>query len=217
MIGLLTRLLAGALTPLTHQLSDVMARLLRKLALFFVAAVCLLVTVIALTVAFDLWIAAHFGAIAGALAVAALYLSIAGVAVVFATRKPTATQETNAGESTAQAQARAARGEQIDDFTAPVLAWLQKLGLRREQAAVLAGASIAKQLGPLPLVGLAIVAGFLIGRMAGGWRNLVPRGLLDDLLASGLFGDAGAASDADLDDGDADESDLAERDGAEAA
>ena len=56
--------------------------------------------------------------------------------------------------------------------------------------AVLAGTSVAKQIGPIPLVGLAIVAGFLIGRM---WRGLISADLIATVLA--LFGASQEAKD----------------------
>ena len=86
MFGFVARLIGGALSPLVDQVTAFGASLLRKLALFLVAAVCMVVVVIALTVAFDLWIASFAGPIVGALAVAAVYLAIAIAAVVLAMR-----------------------------------------------------------------------------------------------------------------------------------
>ena len=82
MIGLIARLVGGALDPLIDRVSSAGVRLLRKLALFLVAAVCLVVVLISLTIAFDLWVASKFGAIAGALAVAGVYLLVAIVSIV---------------------------------------------------------------------------------------------------------------------------------------
>ena len=70
-----------------------------------------------------------------------------------------------------QARKNSTRKAQVDAFAAPLMSALAGLGLRREQFAVLAGSSLAKQLGPLPLVGLAVVGGFLVGRMWKGWRG----------------------------------------------
>ena len=81
MLGFIARLVGGALDPLIDQVSTASARLLRKLALFLVAGVCLVVVLIALTIAFDLWVASKLGAIAGALAVAGVYLAVAIAAV----------------------------------------------------------------------------------------------------------------------------------------
>ena len=199
MIGFLARLVGGALDPLIDQVSTASARLLRKLALFLVAGLCLVVVLIALTIAFDLWVASKAGAIAGALAVAGLYLLVAVTAVVFALRKDKPkglAADPAAAERAAKANAESAgRGEQIDAFTAPIMAALASLGFRREQLAVFAGSSLAKQLGPLPLVGLALLGGFLIGRMWKSWRGLLSTDVIASLL--GLFGAAPPAQDED--------------------
>ncbi len=162
---------------------------------FLIAAACLLVVLAALTAAFFLWIASLAGSIVGALAVAGIYLLVAIVAISLALRdpKPAATgrQAASADAAAQQASARQAKAglnAQIDQFTAPLLDLLAKIGFRREQFAVLAGASIAKQLGPLPLVGLAIVGGFLLGRMGKSWRSLLSLDLIASLLPPDLFG-----------------------------
>jgi hypothetical protein len=188
MLGFAARLIGGMFTPLIDQASASTARLLRKLALFLAAGLALVVVLIALTIAFDLWIASMKGPIVGALAVAGLYLVVAVIAVVMALRpgaktQPAAERKANEAGSTA----RRGLDAQVDEFAAPLLDILQNLGLRREQLAVLAGTSVAKQIGPIPLVGLAIVAGFLIGRMGGGLKGLLSSDLLSTLLASDLF------------------------------
>ena len=197
MFGLIARLVGGALDPLIDQVSTASARLLRKLALFLVAGLCLAVVLIALTIAFDLWVASKLGAIAGALAVAGVYLAIAVVAIVLALRKEKPRVAANAAakaEKAEESQA-AGRGEAVDAFAAPLMAMLAGLGLRREQLAVLAGSSLAKQLGPLPLVGLALVGGFLIGRMWKSWRALLSTDAIASVL--GMFGLSGSPEDDD--------------------
>jgi hypothetical protein len=190
MLGLLTGLIGGALAPLMDQLSSASARLLRKAALFLVAGACLVVMLIALTIAFDLWIASLAGPIVGALAVAGLYLAIAALAVLLALRDgaPKETVEESAANQEQRTQDKAFDAR-VDQVSAPLLALLQQFGLKRELVAVLAGTSVAKRLGPLPLVGLAIVGGFLIGRMWKNWRGLLSSEALMGLVAaSGLFG-----------------------------
>lgn len=183
MIGFVARLIGGAVSPLVDQVTAFGASLLRKLALFVVAALCMVVVVVALTIAFDLWIASLAGAIAGALAVAGVYLLVAITAAVLALRGSGKAQESAAGVGEpAPAAATAAKDEKVDQFTAPILAMLASLGLRREQIAVLAGASLAKRLGPVPLVGIAIVAGFIVGRLWQGWDALVSNELVDSVL-----------------------------------
>lgn len=200
MLGFIARLVGGALDPLIDQVSTASARLLRKLALFLVAGVCLVVVLVALTIAFDLWVASRLGAIAGALAVAGLYLAVAIAAVLLALRKErpkAAVSAAAAEEEAAKDASRDGRSEAVDAFAAPLMAMLARLGLRREQIAVLAGSSLAKQLGPLPLVGLALVGGFLIGRMWKSWRSV----LSTDAIASlfGLFGASAPEPDEETD------------------
>ena len=184
MLGFVGRLVGDATAPLIASVADFSARLLRRLALFLVAALCMLVVLIALTIAFDLWIATLAGPIVAALAVAGVYLLVAVSAVVLALRDP-APHPIAAAQPAAAEQAPPRNpelGAQIDQFTKPILDVLERFGLRREQLAVFAGATMAKRLGPVPLVGCAIVVGFLVGRL---WRNW--RHALEGLLAVSPF------------------------------
>ena len=97
--------------------------------------------------------------------------------------RPTAPKAADAAQQAAQSAAAAQRGAQVDRFIAPLLNTLRSLGLRREQLAVVAGAAVAKQLRPVPLVGLAIVAGFLFGRLWKGWAALLSTDLVATLLS----------------------------------
>jgi hypothetical protein len=187
-LGLVGKLIGGVTTPLIEEFTAKATRLLSKLALFFVAALCMAVVLIALTVAFDLWISGLYGPVAGALAVAGLYLAVALAAVATALligHKP-AVRAASAADADPVA-GQPSLDAQIDAFARPLLRTLRNLGLRREVLAVLAGTSVAKQMGPLPLVGLAIVAGFLVGRMAGGLRRLISPDLIGMLAKSELF------------------------------
>ena len=192
MVGLLTGLLGGAVAPLIDRLSAASANLFRKLALFLVAGLCLLVVVFALTIAFGLWIASLAGGVIGCLAVAGLYLVAGAIAVVLALRGGARTEAAPA-EAPERREEERAFDAQIDQFSAPLLRLLQQFGLKRELIAVLAGTSMAKRLGPLPLVGVAVVAGFLVGRMWRSWRGLLTSEAVMTLVSAlGLF--RGAAS-----------------------
>ena len=198
MFGLLAGLLGGALAPLIDQISTISARLLRKLALFLVAVVCSFVVLLALTIAFDLWIASLAGPIAGVLAVALVYFLVAAGSIVLALRDTGANAR---APSQAESQAAPELGEEIDRFTSPLMRLLGQLGLRREQFAVLAGGSLAKKIGPIPLVGLAIVAGFLLGRTWKTWKNLMSVETLASLVSvAGLFGFGAPATGEETDD-----------------
>lgn len=170
MIGLLARIVGGAVSPLVDQLTAFGASLAKKLALLLVAAISFLVVAAALTLAFGMWIATLAGPIVGVLAVAGLYLVIAIAALALALRSRKTPAHAVEEPETTDEPTRSAR---VDQFTAPVLDILQRFGFRREQMAVLVGAGLAKQLKPIPLVGLAIVAGFLVGRLWKGWDALM--------------------------------------------
>lgn len=178
MLGFVSRLVGGAVSPLLDQAATFGAGLLRKLALFLVAAISMTVVAVALTLAFAFWISSLSSPVVGALAVAGLYLGIAVAAVGLALRTKRGPVVTKTENAEAQASA-AEESDRVDQFTAPLLSILASLGLRREQLAVLAGASLAKRLRPLSLVGVAIVAGFLVGRLWQGWNALFPSELVD--------------------------------------
>jgi hypothetical protein len=179
MVAMILRFVSGAFAPLFDQATDAGARLLWKLALFAAAAAALAIAGIAATLAFGLWIASMRGPVAGALAVAALYAAVAILAVVLALWPRRAATARAAQDPVRESQTKT--NDEIDAFTAPLLDALSRFGLRREQLAVLAGASLAKQLGPLPLVGLAILAGFLVGRL---WHGLFSQEAIASLLGS---------------------------------
>jgi len=195
MLGFITSLVGDALAPILDRLATASARLVRKIVLFLVAGLCALVVLVALTIAFDLWIATLAGPIVGALAVAGLYLAVAVGAVVLALRDtPEPNAATKPAASAAHADPSAASNAsetaaRIDQFTAPILDLLQRFGFKREQLAVFAGATLAKRLGPLPLVGCAVVAGFLAGRLWRSGRHLVEAALAASPLLGALLGD----------------------------
>ncbi len=187
MFGFIAGLVGDAVAPLIDAVADFSARLLRRLALFLVAALCMVVVLIALTIAFDLWIATLAGPIVAALAVAGLYLLVAVAAVLLAVRAPAA-EAPPAPAPQAAAPENPELGARIDQFTKPILDILQRFGLKREQLAVFAGATMAKRLGPVPLVGCAIVVGFLVGRLWKSWRHLLEGGLALSPFLAEMFG-----------------------------
>ena len=202
MFGLLTGLLGGAVAPLIERLSTASANLFRKVALFLVAGLCLIVVLLALTIAFGLWITSLAGAIVGCLAVAGLYLLVAVLAIALALLGGAKARVEAVAAPDGRREDERAFDAQIDQFSAPLLRTLQQLGLRRELFAALAGTSVAKRLGPLPLVGLAIVAGFLVGRMWKNWRGLLTSEAVMTLVSMlGLFGDRPADAAAPQEDG----------------
>jgi hypothetical protein len=188
---LIARWLSEAIAPLQdnvqQKLLELGARLIRKAALLVCLALAALAALIFLTLALFFWLYSLVGVIWAATTVGGLYLIFAGICALAlrgtnATPKPASTasasaprqnlleDETPPSPETAAAEAahQARQAEWagiVDELAVPVASILHEAGLRREEAALLAGAQILKQLKPLPLVGLVIVLGFLFGRM----------------------------------------------------
>ncbi|WP_034991787.1 hypothetical protein [Beijerinckia mobilis] len=152
--------------------------LAKKIALLLFAALFLLLSLIFLTIALFGWIASLIGQPLAALCVGGAYLLCAVLALVLALRKPApvepvslrerlaaAEAEERAQEKTEAEREQAARtAAEIDELVVPLLSFLQDSGLERERLAVLAGASIAKQLHGYTLIAAGMIAGFFAGR-----------------------------------------------------
>jgi hypothetical protein len=167
MNALISRLISDATAPV-EQMS---ARLFKKAVLFLVAIGCLFVCSIFLTIALFIFVQPLVGTVIAALGTGSLYLGVAGICIAVASRgkeqaAPAAAEcepmtETK-GNSSTQKLAFASNN---DEAVAPILDFLREAGLERERLALEAGMEIAKRLHPFSLAALAIVAGFILGRI----------------------------------------------------
>jgi hypothetical protein len=173
----MSSLIKGLARDAAEPLEQLGARFLRQGALFIFGVFCLLVSLVFLTVALNDFLQRREGTEIAALTIGGAYLSLAFVllAVVGVAMRgtPDSGQETPipsrveaAGEELAPMQSNAPSEftRQIDGIVEPILGILHDAGLRREHAALLAGAAIAKELKPLTGVAFAIVTGFILGR-----------------------------------------------------
>jgi hypothetical protein len=152
------------------------ARFMRQGALLIFGLSCLLVSLVFLTVALNDFLQTRAGTEIAALSIGGAYLGLAFISLaagVAMRGRPDSGQETTvasrveaAGEEMAPMQSNAPSEftRQIDGIVEPILGVLDDAGLRRERAALLAGAAIAKELKPLTGVAFAIVTGFILGR-----------------------------------------------------
>jgi hypothetical protein len=168
MSALINRLISDATAPV-EQMS---ARLFKKAVLFLVAIGCLFVCSIFLTIALFIFVQPLAGTLIAALGTGSLYLAVAGICFVVASRDR-GDQATPAaavsdpmtemkGNSSTQKLAFASNN---DEAVAPILDFLREAGLERERLALEAGMEIAKRLHPFSLVALAVAAGFVLGRI----------------------------------------------------
>jgi hypothetical protein len=168
MNALISRLISDAAAPV-EQMS---ARLFKKAVLSLVAIGCLFVCSIFLTIALFIFVQPLAGTLIAALGTGSLYLAVAGICFVVASRDR-GDQATPAaavsdpmtemkGNSSTQKLAFASNN---DEAVAPILDFLREAGLERERLALEAGMEIAKRLHPFSLVALAVAAGFVLGRI----------------------------------------------------
>ncbi|ACB96798.1 phage holin family protein [Beijerinckia indica] len=174
MTPFLQRLAHDAAAPLV----DFGVTLAKKVALLLFAALFLLSALIFLTIALFGWLATMLEQPLAALTIGAIYLLAAVLTLVLALRKPAPVAPVSLQERLAAAQAEQDKAEkseaeraqqtktatQIDEIVTPLLGFLQDAGLEREKLAVLAGASVAKQLHGYSLVLAGMIAGFFAGR-----------------------------------------------------
>jgi hypothetical protein len=167
MNALINRLITDATAPI----EKMSARLFKKAVLFFVAMSCLFVSSIFLTIALFVCVQKLAGTAIAALGTGGVYLGVALICIVVASRgsrhgAPAAAElgpMTETRETPPRQKLEFA--STIDEAVAPVLDILRDAGLERERLALAAGTEIAKQLHPFSLAALAVVAGFILGRI----------------------------------------------------
>ena len=168
MNALINRLISEATAPI----GKMSARLFKKAVLFFVAMSCLFVSSIFLTIALFVFVQPLAGTAMAALATGTLYLGVALICIIVASRDRAGQATPAAAEPYQMTDAKGSSPSQklalantIDDAVMPILDILHEAGLERERLALAAGAEIAKQLHPFSLAAFAIVAGFILGRI----------------------------------------------------
>ena len=77
-------IVSNIVRDLSAQLLDTMGRLLKKMVLLALAALCVVVALVFATIALDLWLSSLFGPVIASLVMAGAFLLVAVVAVLFA-------------------------------------------------------------------------------------------------------------------------------------
>lgn len=171
MNGLISRLIGEATAPVVESA----AHLIQWAVLSFLAIICLFVSWIFLTVAFYDFLEPLMGHADAALSLGGLYLFASIAGFFFAKRQMPGSARGAPVTKKAKLMQRPVESNQekadfvnnIDRTVAPFLDILQEAGMERERVALKAGAEIARELTPFSLVTLAMVAGFIIGRIMG--------------------------------------------------
>jgi Putative Actinobacterial Holin-X, holin superfamily III len=157
-------LMSGLISNATAPVEQMSARLFKKAVLLLVAIGCLFVCSIFLAIALFIFVQPLAGTALAALGMGSLYLVVAGICILVASRDRAdhATSPTPESDPSTQKLAVASNDEEV---VAPILDFLRDAGLERERLALEAGMDIAKRLHPFSLVALAIAAGIILGRI----------------------------------------------------
>ena len=168
MNALVNRLVSDATAPI----EKMSARLFKRAVLFFMAMSCLFVGSIFLTIALFDFVQPLAGTAIAALGTGGLYLGVALICIIVSSRQTSRPAAKAAAESGPMTETernprpqKLAFSSNIDEAVAPILDILRDAGLERERLALAAGTEIARQLHPFSLVALAIVVGFILGRI----------------------------------------------------
>jgi hypothetical protein len=165
----MNRLINRLVSEATAPIGEMSMRLFKMAMLFFLAMSCLIASAIFLTIAFFEFLEPLEGYAGAAFGVGGLYLVAALICIfVIAREKPGRAPQAAAAlpeNKEIKSSQKALFANNIDETIAPILDVLHESGMERERLALVAGAEIAKQMRPFSLVALALVAGFVIGRI----------------------------------------------------
>jgi hypothetical protein len=167
MKAFLERLIREATAPIKRAI----ARAIQSAALLTIAGICLMIMWGFLTAALFIFIEDRYGGTIAALAVAGFYLLLA--VVCFAVLK--ILQRSAASADRQQPTLTGAAGEVVSEemqrAAEPWMEILETAGLYRERAALIVSGDALRKLKPMQLVGMAVLGGFVFGRVITGGRR----------------------------------------------
>jgi hypothetical protein len=176
MMDYLTRqarvIVTTAVTPVETAANRFVGMLVGTAGFATLALAGLIGTVIFLSIALDLWLTTLYGPVIGALGAAGLFfiVTLLSLLLLWGQRAKSRDSKKNSrapveAEADPEVAERASNfSAEIESTVAPFVALLGELGLKREEMAVRLATEASKQMGPLTLVGLALVVGFLAQR-----------------------------------------------------
>jgi Putative Actinobacterial Holin-X, holin superfamily III len=161
------RLIREATAPIRRAI----ARIVQSAALLTIAGICLIIMWGFLTAALFIFLEDRFGGTVAALAVAGVYLLFA--ITCFVVLK--ILQRSAAKAERQQPTLADATGEVVSDevqrAAEPWMEILETAGLYRERAALIVSGDALRKMKPMQLVGMAVLGGFVFGRVITGERR----------------------------------------------
>jgi hypothetical protein len=166
MKAFLERLILEAAAPIKRAI----ARIVQSAVLLTIAGICLIIMWGFLTAALFIFLEDRFGGTIAALVVAGVYLLFAIVCFVALKIMQRSAAKAEQRQATFAAATSDVVSEEMQRAAEPWMQILETAGLYRERAALLVGGDALRKMNPMQLVGMAILGGFVFGRVITGGR-----------------------------------------------
>jgi hypothetical protein len=161
------RLIREATAPIKRAI----ARIVQSAVLLTIAGICLIIMWGFLTAALFLFLEDRFGGTIAALAVAGVYLLFAITCVVVLKIMQRSAVKAERQQPTLADAAGEVVSEEVQRAAEPWMQILETAGLYRERAALIVSGDALRKMKPMQLVGMAVLGGFVFGRVITGGRR----------------------------------------------
>jgi hypothetical protein len=167
MKAFLERLIRETTAPIKRAI----ARAVQSAALLTIAGICLIIMWGFLTAALFIFIEDRYGGAIAALAVAGFYLLLAIVCFVVLKILQRSAAEAERRQPTFTDATGEVVSDEVQRAAEPWMQILETAGLYRERAALIVSGEALHKLKPMQLVGMAVLGGFVFGRVITGGRR----------------------------------------------
>jgi hypothetical protein len=167
MKAFLERLIREAVAPIKRAI----ARAVQSAALLTIAGICLIIMWGFLTAALFIFIEDRYGGTIAALAVAGFYLLLAIICFVVLKMLQRSAAKAERQQPTLADATGEVVSEEVQRAAEPWMEILETAGLYRERAALIVSGDALRKMKPMQLVGMAVLGGFVFGRVVTGGRR----------------------------------------------
>jgi glucan phosphoethanolaminetransferase (alkaline phosphatase superfamily) len=161
------RLLREATTPIKRAI----ARIVQSAVLLTIAGICLIIMWGFLTASLFIFLEDRYGGTIAALALAGVYLVFAIICVVVLKIMQRSAKKAEQLQPTFATATSDVVSEEMQRAAEPWMEILETAGLYRERAALLMSGEALHKMKPMQLVGMAVLGGFVFGRVITGGRR----------------------------------------------
>jgi hypothetical protein len=161
------RLIREATAPIKRAI----ARIIQSAVLLTVAGICLIIMWGFLTAALFIFLEDRFGGTVAALAVAGVYLLFAITCFVVLKILQRSAAKAERQQPTLADAAGGVVSDEVQRAAEPWMEILETAGLYRERAALIVSGDALRKMKPMQLVGMAVLGGFVFGRVITGGRR----------------------------------------------